>query len=79
MWMTEEAIAAWPAPVTVSTDEGWLYLAAIKDMATHQDRRLSMADHLKVRSWPCSLQRSRIEPCCSDGIIPVHERSAESY
>jgi transposase InsO family protein len=31
----------------VATDEGWLYLAAVKDMATREIVDWSMADHLK--------------------------------
>jgi transposase InsO family protein len=38
----------WLADITyVATDEGWLYLAAIKDMATHEIVGWSMADHLR--------------------------------
>jgi putative transposase len=39
----------WLADISyVPTDEGWLYLAAIKDMATRQIVGWSMADHLKA-------------------------------
>jgi putative transposase len=39
----------WLADISyLSTDEGWLYLAAIKDMATRQIVGWSMADHLKA-------------------------------
>jgi putative transposase len=31
----------------VATDEGWLYLAAVKDMATREIVDWSMADHLR--------------------------------
>jgi len=38
----------WLADVTyVATDEGWLYLAAVKDMATREIVGWSMADHRK--------------------------------
>jgi putative transposase len=38
----------WLADITyVTTDEGWLYLAAVKDMATREIVGWSMADHLK--------------------------------
>lgn len=38
----------WLADITyVATDEGWLYLAAVKDMATREIVGWSMADHLK--------------------------------
>ena len=32
----------------IPTDEGWLYLAAIKDMVTREIVGWSMADHLKA-------------------------------
>lgn len=35
----------------IPTDEGWLYLAAIKDLATREVLGWSMADHLKAE--PC--------------------------
>ena len=31
----------------MATDEGWLYLAAVKDMATREIVGSSMADHLR--------------------------------
>jgi putative transposase len=38
----------WLADITyVATDEGWLYLAAVKDMATREIVGWSMADHLR--------------------------------
>jgi len=42
----------WLADISyLPTDEGWFYLAAIKDMATRQIVGWSMADHLKAD--PC--------------------------
>ena len=39
----------WLADVSyIATDEGWLYLAAVKDMATREIVGWSMADHLKT-------------------------------
>jgi putative transposase len=39
---------AWLADITyVATDEGWLYLAAVKDLATREIVGWSMADHLR--------------------------------
>ena len=39
----------WLADISyIPTDEGWLYLAAIKDMATREILGWSMADHLKA-------------------------------
>lgn len=40
--------AIWLADITyIATDEGWLYLAVVKDMATRAIVGWSMADHLK--------------------------------
>jgi putative transposase len=40
--------AAWLADISyVPTGEGWLYLAAVKDMATREIVGWSMADHLR--------------------------------
>jgi transposase InsO family protein len=39
----------WLADVSyIPTDEGWLYLAAVKDMATREVLGWSMADHLRT-------------------------------
>ena len=40
--------SGWPTSPYLPTDEGWLYLAAIKDMATRQIVGWSMADHLRA-------------------------------
>ena len=45
----ERPDAVWLADITyVPTEEGWLYLAAIKDMATREIVGWSMADHLRA-------------------------------
>jgi transposase InsO family protein len=45
----ERPDAVWLADLSyLPTDEGWLYLAAIKDMATRQIVGWSMADHLRA-------------------------------
>jgi putative transposase len=45
---TERPNTIWLADITyVATDEGWLYLAAVKDMATREIVGWSMADHLR--------------------------------
>jgi putative transposase len=54
----------WLADISyLATDEGWLYLAAIKDMATRQIVGWSMADHLKadlcIDALVMALQRCR--------------------
>ena len=39
----------WPADISyIATDEGWLYLAAIEDLATREIVGWSMADHLRT-------------------------------
>ena len=45
----ERPDAVWLADISyLPTDEGWLYLAAIKDMATREIVGWSMADHLRA-------------------------------
>jgi putative transposase len=46
---SERPDQVWLADIScIATDEGWLYLAAIKDMATREILGWSMADHLKA-------------------------------
>jgi putative transposase len=48
-FVAERPDQVWLADISyLPTDEGWLYLAAIKDMATRQIVGWSMADHLKA-------------------------------
>ncbi len=48
-FVTETPDQVWLADISyLPTDEGWLYLAAIKDMATREIVGWSMADHLKA-------------------------------
>jgi putative transposase len=45
----DEAPAAWVSDITyVSTQEGWLYLAAVMDLRTRRILGWAMADHMKV-------------------------------
>ena len=60
----ERPDAIWLADISyIATDEGWLYLAAIKDMATRQIVGWSMTDHLRaelcVDALVMALQRCR--------------------
>jgi transposase InsO family protein len=60
----ERPDAVWLADISyLPTGEGWLYLAAIKDMATRQIVGWSMADHLKaelcIDALVMALQRCR--------------------
>jgi putative transposase len=55
----------WLADISyISTSEGWLYLAAIKDMATRQIVGWSMADHLKA-------------DLCIDALVMALQRCAD--
>src|SRR6201994_4588098 len=56
----------WLADISyIATDEGWLYLAAIKDMATREIVGWSMADHLRT-----GLCTDALVMACS--VIPQH-------
>jgi putative transposase len=68
----------WLADISyLPTDEGWLYLAAIKDMATRQIVGWSMADHLRaglcVDALVMALQRYRPP----EGLIHHSDRGVQ--
>ncbi len=70
--------AVWLADVSyIPTDEGWLYLATIEDMATREIVGWSMADHLRaglcVTALVMALQRCRPEP----GLIHHSDRGVQ--
>jgi transposase InsO family protein len=70
--------AVWLADVSyIPTDEGWLYLATIEDMATREIVGWSMADHLRVGlcvgALVMALQRYRPEP----GLIHHSDRGVQ--
>jgi putative transposase len=70
--------AVWLADVSyIPTDEGWLYLATIEDMATREIVGWSMADHLRaglcVDALVMALQRCRPEP----GLIHHSDRGGQ--
>src|SRR5947209_16861479 len=77
--------ADWPDTVWLAdisylpTDEGWLYLAAIEDLATREVVGWSMADHLRaelcVDALVMALQRRRPEP----GLIHHSDRRSEEH
>lgn len=80
----ERPDAVWLADISyISTDEGWLYLAAIEGIATRQIVGWSMADHLRsglcVDALVMALQRCRPGP----GLIHHSDRgvpyAAEPY
>jgi len=70
--------AVWLADISyLPTDEGWLYLAAIKDMATREIVGWSMADHLRaglcVDALVMALQRCRPP----EGLIHHSDRGVQ--
>ena len=64
----------WLADITyIATEEGWLYLAAVKDMATREIVGWSMADHLRSSLCENALMMAiqhRRRPTASS-IIPI--------
>ncbi len=74
----ERPNAVWLADISyLPTDEGWLYLAAIKDMATREIVGWSMADHLRAElcldALVMALQRYRPLP----GLIHHSDRGVQ--
>ena len=68
----------WLADISyLPTDEGWLYLAAVEDLATREIVGWSMADHLRaelcVDALVMALQRRRPEP----GLVHHSDRGAQ--
>ena len=68
----------WLADISyIPTDEGWLYLAAIKDMATREIVGWSMADHLRselcIDALVMALQRHPPSP----GLIHHSDRGVQ--
>jgi transposase InsO family protein len=74
----ERPDAVWLADTSyIPTGEGWLYLAAIKDVATREIVGWSMADHLRAElctdALVMALQRRRPEP----GLIHHSDRGVQ--
>ena len=70
--------AVWLADLSyLPTDEGWLYLAVIEDLATREVVGWSMADHLRadlcVDALVMALQRRRPEP----GLVHHSDRGVQ--
>jgi putative transposase len=68
----------WLADISyLPTDEGWLYLAVIEDLATREIAGWSMADHLRaelcVDALVMALQRRRPEP----GLVHHSDRGVQ--
>ena len=77
-FVAERPNAVWLADISyLPTDEGWLYLAAIKDMATREIVGWSMADHLRAElcldALVMALQRYRPLP----GLIHHSDRGVQ--
>ena len=74
----ERPDAVWLADLSyLPTDEGWLYLAVIEDLATREVVGWSMADHLRadlcVDALVMALQRRRPEP----GLVHHSDRGVQ--
>ena len=77
-FVAERPDAVWLADISyLPTGEGWLYLAAIKDMATREIVGWSMADHLRAElcldALVMALQRCRPPP----GLIHHSDRGVQ--
>ena len=75
---SEKPDQVWLADISyIPTDEGWLYLAAIKDMATREIVGWSMADHLRtglcIDALVMALQRHPPTP----GLIHHSDRGVQ--
>ncbi|MGB0747509.1 MAG: IS3 family transposase [Magnetospiraceae bacterium] len=68
----------WLADITyVPTDEGWLYLAAIKDMATREIVGWSMDDHLKSTLCESVLRMAILHRNPPEGLIHHSDRGVQ--
>ena len=68
----------WLADITyVPTDEGWLYLAAIKDMATREIVGWSMDDHLKSTLCESALRMAILYRNPPPGLIHHSDRGVQ--
>jgi putative transposase len=74
----ERPDAVWLADISyLPTDEGWLYLAVVEDLATREIVGWSMADHLRaglcVDALVMALQRRRPQP----GLVHHSDRGSQ--
>jgi putative transposase len=68
----------WLADISyIATDEGWLYLAAIKDMATREIVGWSMADHLRTELCIDALVMALQRRSPSAGLIHHSDRGVQ--
>jgi transposase InsO family protein len=74
----ERPNAIWLADITyVATDEGWLYLAAVKDIATREIVGWSMADHLKSSLCENALRMAIQHHAPPAGLIHHSDRGVQ--
>ena len=63
--------AVWLADISyITTDEGWLYLAAVKDLATMEIVGWSMAERLKSVLCEDALKMADPQPPVAHGADP---------
>ncbi len=68
----------WLADISyLPTDEGWLYLAAVKDMATREIIGWSMADHLKAELCIDALVMAIHRHCPPPGLVHHSDRGVQ--
>jgi putative transposase len=68
----------WLADISyIPTGEGWLYLAAIKDMATREIVGWSMADNLKAGLCIDALVMALQRCCPAQGLILHSDRGVQ--
>jgi putative transposase len=77
-FVAEEPDQIWLADISyIDTGEGWLYLAAIKDMATREIVGWSMADHLKAGLCVDALVMALQRHAPSRGLVQHSDRGVQ--
>jgi putative transposase len=68
----------WLADISyIASDEGWLYLAAIKDMATREIIGWSMADHMRTELCTDALVMALQHHSPAPGLIHHSDRGGQ--
>jgi transposase InsO family protein len=68
----------WTADITyVATDEGWLYLAAVKDLFTRQIVGWSMSDQIDSRLVVDALEMALARQCPGDHLVAHSDRGVQ--
>jgi transposase InsO family protein len=74
----DRADQVWLADISyIASDEGWLYLAAIKDMATREIVGWSMADHLRTELCTDALVMALQRHSPAPGLIHHSDRGVQ--